>query len=70
LKSRAREYQAAFGAADARDTYRQLLIQLSQIVRVPVSTFDPDSQPSLEPLHRSEGTPIGRQQAPAQYGKQ
>ncbi|HQY04620.1 MAG TPA: Fic family protein [Lacunisphaera sp.] len=58
LKKRAQEYRAVFQAPAAADTYRQLLIQLSQATRVWVSTFDPDPQLSFEPLHRSEGTPM------------
>ncbi len=63
-------YAAAFKAADSYETYRQLLVLFSRIVRVPVSTLDLDPQFSLEPLHRSEGTPVTSRVTPAQYGKQ
>lgn len=57
VKRRA-EYSAAFKSSDSRETYRQLLILLSQIIRVPVATLDLAPQYSLEPLHRSEGKPV------------
>lgn len=58
ISKRQKEYAAAFKSTDSNDTYRQLLVILSQMTRISVSTLNLDPSYSLQPLHRSPGSPV------------